>query len=77
MVSMAEATRKAAVLIEGLPFLKQFHHRYMVVKLGGEAITDPEVRDALLTDLVYLEQVGIRPVLVHGGGVSLQSNGCS
>jgi acetylglutamate kinase len=71
MVSMAEATRKAAVLIEGLPFLKQFHHRYMVVKLGGEAITDPEVRDALLTDLVYLEQVGIRPVLVHGGGVSI------
>ena len=43
----------------------------MVVKLGGEAITDPEVCDALLTDLVYLEQVGIRPVLVHGGGASI------
>ncbi len=66
-----EATRKAKVLIEALPFLKRFHHQYMVVKLGGERIEDPAVLDSLLTDLVWLEQVGVRPILVHGGGTSI------
>jgi acetylglutamate kinase len=43
----------------------------MVVKLGGEPIEDPAVLDSLLTDLVWLEQVGVRPILVHGGGKSI------
>ncbi len=68
---MDEATRKAQVLIEALPFIKRFHHRYLVVKLGGEPIEQPAVLDSLLTDLVWLEQVGIRPILVHGGGKSI------
>jgi acetylglutamate kinase len=68
---MVEATRKAQVLIEALPFLKRFHHALVVVKLGGEPIEQPAVLDALLTDLVWLEQVGLRPVLVHGGGKSI------
>jgi acetylglutamate kinase len=66
-----DATRKAKVLIEALPFLKSFHSQIMVVKLGGDAIEDPQVLDALLTDLVWLEQVGVCPVLVHGGGKSI------
>jgi len=66
-----EATRKAQVLIEALPFIKRFHHRYLVVKLGGEPIEQPAVLDSLLTDLVWLEQVGIRPILVHGGGKAI------
>ncbi len=66
-----DATRKAKVLIEALPFLKRFDNTLMVVKLGGEPIEKPDVLDALLTDLVWLEQVGIRPVLVHGGGKSI------
>ncbi len=67
----AEATRKAQVLIEALPYLKHFHHQFMVVKVGGEAIERPEVLDRLLTDLVFLEQVGVSPILVHGGGKSI------
>ncbi len=66
-----EATRKAKILIEALPFLKRFHHQFMVVKLGGEPIENPAVLDSLLTDLVWLEQVGVRPILVHGGGKSI------
>ena len=66
-----EATRKAQVLIEALPFLKRFHDQVMVVKLGGEPIEDPAVLDRLLTDLVWLEQVGVSPILVHGGGKSI------
>ena len=68
---LSAATMKAKVLIEALPFLKRFHHRYVVVKLGGEAIEKPEVLDSLLTDLVWLEQVGVRPILVHGGGTTI------
>lgn len=66
-----EAMRKARVLIEALPYLKRFHDRFMVVKLGGEPIEQPEVLDSLLTDLVWLEQVGVSPILVHGGGKSI------
>ena len=66
-----EAARKADVLIEALPYLKRFHHQFMVVKVGGEAIEQPEVLDRLLTDLVFLEQVGVSPILVHGGGKSI------
>lgn len=65
------ATRKAKVLIEALPFFKRFHHKFAVVKLGGAAIDDPAILEPLLTDLVFLEQVGLRPVLVHGGGASI------
>lgn len=66
-----EATRKAQVLIEALPFLKRFHHQFMVVKLGGAPIEQDEVLDRFLTDLVWLEQVGVSPILVHGGGPSI------
>ncbi len=66
-----EATRKATVLIEALPYLKRFHEAVVVVKVGGEPIEDAEVLDRLLTDLVFLEQVGVSPVLVHGGGKSI------
>ena len=65
---LEQATLKAQTLIEALPYLKQFHHQIVVVKLGGTPIEDPEVLDRLLTDLVWLEQVGVSPVLVHGGG---------
>ncbi len=68
-----EATNKAKVLIEALPYLKQFHHHYMVVKLGGTPIEDEQILDSLLTDLVWLEQVGIRPILVHGGGTRISA----
>ncbi len=68
---VADATAKAKVLLEALPFLKRFHHQIMVVKIGGEAIEQPAVLDSLLTDLVWLEQVGVSPVLVHGGGKSI------
>jgi len=66
-----EATRKATVLIEALPYLKRFHEAVVVVKVGGEPIEDAAVLDRLLTDLVFLEQVGVSPVLVHGGGKSI------
>ncbi len=68
-VPVEEAQRKAGVLIEALPYMQSFRHKTVVVKLGGKAMTDPSTTCRVLTDIVFLEQVGVRPVLVHGGGV--------
>jgi len=68
-VPVEEAQRKAAVLIEALPYMQSFRRKTVVVKLGGKAMADPATTARVLTDVVFLEQVGVRPVLVHGGGV--------
>jgi len=67
-VELETARAKAAVLIEALPYLQKFRGRTMVVKLGGAAIgPGGNLADALFS-VVFLSQVGVRPVLVHGGG---------
>ena len=59
---------RAQVLVEALPYIQRFHGRTLVVKLGGAAMEEAAARDAVLQDLVLLRFVGLRPVLVHGGG---------
>ncbi len=63
-----EAAAKAAVLIESLPWLTRFAGRTIVVKFGGNAMIDPGLHTSFAEDMVYLRTVGIRPVVVHGGG---------
>lgn len=58
----------AAVLIEALPYIREFWGSTVVVKYGGNAMTDPELADRFAEDIVLLHSVGIRPVVVHGGG---------
>ncbi|HOX08765.1 MAG TPA: acetylglutamate kinase [Planctomycetota bacterium] len=65
---MDKAIEKAAVLIEALPYIKSFHQKIIVVKLGGSAMTDAKVLHSVVHDVCFMEQVGMRPVLVHGGG---------
>ena len=65
---MEVAKQKAAVLIEALPYLQTFRGRTMVVKFGGAAMTPQGDLADILFSIVFLSQVGIRPVLVHGGG---------
>lgn len=62
------AQRKAATLIEALPWLTRFHGSTVVVKYGGHAMTDPPLREAFAADMVFLRYAGLRPVVVHGGG---------
>lgn len=62
------AAIKASTLIESLPWLQRFHGETFVIKFGGNAMTDPALLDAFAQDVVYLSMVGIRPVVVHGGG---------
>jgi acetylglutamate kinase len=59
---------KAAIFAEALPWLARLHGRTVVVKYGGHAMTDPAARAAFAEDVVLLRYVGLRPVVVHGGG---------
>jgi len=62
------ALGKANTLVEALPWLLRFTGSVLVVKYGGHAMTDPELRRAFAADMVFLRHVGIKPVVVHGGG---------
>ena len=59
---------KAEVLIEALPYIKKFHGKTVVVKYGGNAMVNEELKQAVISDIVLMQLVGMRPVLVHGGG---------
>lgn len=65
---MDEATRKASVLIEALAWIRQFRDQYIIIKLGGSALENPEAVKSFLTDVIFLAAVGMRPVVIHGGG---------
>src|SRR5262245_61678453 len=65
---MDDAIRKADVLIEALSYIRTFRDRLTVIKLGGSAMEDSDALRATLQDIVFMETVGMRPVLVHGGG---------
>lgn len=66
-----EAIRKAEVLIEALGYIRQFRHRMLVIKLGGSVMEHSESLDAMLQDLVFMETVGLRPIVIHGGGKAI------
>ncbi|MCS7161177.1 MAG: acetylglutamate kinase [Gemmatales bacterium] len=68
---MNEAIQKAEVLLEALSYIRQFRDRITVIKLGGSAMEEEEALQATLQDVVFMETVGMRPVLVHGGGKAI------
>ncbi|MFR9730187.1 acetylglutamate kinase [Saccharopolyspora sp. MS10] len=65
---LATAAAKASVLIEALPWLERFHGATVVVKYGGNAMIDDELKAAFAQDMVFLRLAGLHPVIVHGGG---------
>ena len=70
---MTATTTKAAILAEALPWLKQLHGRIVVVKYGGNAMTDDALKAAFAADMVFLRNCGIHPVVVHGGGPQISA----
>ncbi|HTE74727.1 MAG TPA: acetylglutamate kinase [Actinomycetes bacterium] len=64
----AAALEKANALVEALPWLERFHGRTVVIKFGGNAMTDVALQRAFAEDVVFLRYAGLRPVVVHGGG---------
>jgi acetylglutamate kinase len=67
-VTIQQAAEKAEVLIEALPWLQRFHGTTVVVKYGGNAMVDEELKTAFAQDMVFLKLAGLHPVVVHGGG---------
>jgi len=59
---------KAKILQEALPYIREFHGDVFVIKYGGNAMVDPELRDSFARDVVLMKYVGLHPVVVHGGG---------
>lgn len=68
MTSRAEAAAKAGVLVEALPFMRAYRGRIVVVKIGGRALEDPALARVVAEDIALLSMVGLRVVVVHGGG---------
>lgn len=67
------ADLKAQVLIEALPWLEQFSGERVVIKYGGNAMVDPALKRAFAQDILFMRQVGMRPVVVHGGGPQISA----
>ncbi|MCX6855749.1 MAG: acetylglutamate kinase [Verrucomicrobia bacterium] len=71
MTDLQSQTRKADVLLEALPYMQGFRGCTFLIKVGGSAMEDPAVVNTFLKDVVFLEAVGINPVIVHGGGKAI------
>ena len=69
-----EAEAKAATLVEALPWLDRFHGQTVVIKYGGNAMTDDVLRAGFAQDVVFLRYAGLRPVVVHGGGPQISAH---
>jgi acetylglutamate kinase len=71
MQMMDQAINKAAALVEALSYIQRFHDKVIVVKVGGSIMDDEQALSNLLTDIVFMNYVGMQPVLVHGGGKAI------
>jgi acetylglutamate kinase len=72
-MTIMEAAEKAAVLIEALPWLQRFNGATVVIKYGGNAMVDDELKAAFAQDMVFLKLAGLHPVVVHGGGPQISA----
>src|SRR5256885_8702502 len=64
---------KAEILAQALPYIRKFHGKTMVIKYGGNAMTDPALQADFAEDVVLLKLVGMNPVVVHGGGPQIET----
>lgn len=68
---LAEASDKAHALVEALSYIQRFHNKVVVVKVGGSIMDDEDALSDILTDIVFMNYVGMQPVIVHGGGKAI------
>lgn len=71
--SVQQASEKAKVLTEALPYIQRFSGKTIVVKYGGNAMVDPDLQESFARDIVLMRQVGMNPIVVHGGGPQIGS----
>ena len=70
---MLTALEKAGILTEALPYIQSFAGKTIVIKYGGHAMTDPQLEETILKDIILMKLVGMNPVVVHGGGPAIDS----
>ena len=68
---MKEFVQKVRILTESLPYIKEFANKTVVIKYGGEALKDEKVSKTIIEDIALMKFIGIKPVVVHGGGVEI------
>ena len=68
-----QARLQSKVLIESLPYLREYHGETVVIKYGGHAMTDPQIKEKVISDIILMRYIGINPVIVHGGGPEISS----
>lgn len=68
MSSVRESMERADILLEALPYIRRFYNKTIVIKYGGHAMVDEELKDIFARDVVMMKYIGINPVVVHGGG---------
>jgi acetylglutamate kinase len=72
-LAQIQPREKAEILAQALPYIRKYHGKTMVIKYGGNAMTDPALQQAFAEDVVLLKLVGINPVVVHGGGPQIET----
>ena len=72
-LSQISSRDKAEILAQALPYIRKFHGKTMVIKYGGNAMTDPALQADFAEDVVLLKLVGMNPVVVHGGGPQIET----
>ena len=70
---MKEGIEKAKVLVESLPYMQEFRNKIVVIKYGGHAMVDENLKRQFALDVILMKQIGINPVIVHGGGPQINS----
>lgn len=65
---MSEGLEKAKILMDALPYIRKFNGHTVVIKYGGSAMLDPRINETIVQDVVMLKLVGLKPIIVHGGG---------
>ncbi|MFY7871453.1 MAG: acetylglutamate kinase, partial [Limnohabitans sp.] len=65
--------QQAQILSQAMPYIRKFHGKTLVIKYGGNAMTDPALQQAFAEDVVLLKLVGMNPVVVHGGGPQIEN----
>ena len=68
---MKQAIKKAKVLMEALPYIKFFFNKAVVIKYGGSAMIDEDLKQCVIQDIIFMEYVGMHPVVIHGGGAQI------
>lgn len=71
---MSNTTHRIKILIEALPYIQKFNHKLIIIKYGGNAMTDDAAKFSFARDVVLLKQVGLRPIVIHGGGPHISEN---